>query len=483
MKALLFIIIPALFVGCILESNNYTQPYHISHELPNGEQLDSMVVTYYVDGALTNSEVHCNEDMVSQSEGTTCNFYDVRYDETIQKNELVLTIDGNARSQYDIRYATYTRKMNVTNGGVSLTGKGSILKECEPNTLTVDLIRLFPGQGVITYEAVKNRITDRVVTSVDIDSVQGYLDLYTQYLESNPEYDLEGDLYALGRTLFDSLFVYAHDNSDIMDEYEGIFDQLGIANRDSLLQQLFFNGTYSYAFYLDQQENAYLNGMHDPYSVGPVAMRSLAMSRFADEPPEEGVLQLINDAFYIGSYEVTHKEYAALMGGGLIPGTERLPKTSFTLKEMMLYCNARSESEGLTPVYRNIEGGSLSMIRANGYRLPTSDEWKAAYIYGYTEDEVVAYFWGSSDAEEVVRKYVNSTGQLSGVGSYLKPSVGRLYDLIGNAAEVVLDLNGTLQIAGGSYLDTSAPYGDDLFASWSFEESAADVGLRVVRTR
>ncbi|MGL1902657.1 MAG: formylglycine-generating enzyme family protein [Fibrobacterales bacterium] len=483
MKALLFSLIPALFVGCIVESNNYTQPYHISHELPNGEQLDSMVVAYYIDGALANSEVHCSEDMVQQSDAT-CDFYDVRYDGVEQKNELTLSINGDARSQYDIRYATFSRKMNVTNGGVSLTGKGSILKECEANNLTVDLIRLFPHQGVITYEVVKSTITDRVVTSVDIDSVKAYVGLYTQYLESNPEYDLDGALYALGRTLLDSLFIYAYDTKDIIAEYDDVLSQLGITQRDSLIQQLFFSGRYTYAFYLDQQKNSYLVNIPEPYAVSPVAMRSLAMARFAEQNPEEGALQLINDAFYIGSYEVTHKQYAALMGGGLVPGTEQLPKTSLTLKEMMLYCNARSESEGLTPVYRNIEGGSLSMIRANGYRLPTSDEWKAAYTYGYTEDEVVAYFWGGSSLDEDVRKYVNSTGQLSGVGSYLKPSVGHLYDLIGNAAELTLDLNGTLQVAGGSYLDTSiAIYGDELFESWGFADSAVDVGFRVVRSR
>ncbi len=53
---------------------------------------------------------------------------------------------------------------------------------------------------------------------------------------------------------------------------------------------------------------------------------------------------------------------------------ENLPVESISWMDAITYCNARSEQEGLTPVY-TIDQTSVSWNRsANGYRLPTEAE-------------------------------------------------------------------------------------------------------------
>lgn len=56
--------------------------------------------------------------------------------------------------------------------------------------------------------------------------------------------------------------------------------------------------------------------------------------------------------FYMSAYEVTQQEYQEVMGEN--PSNfsgENLPVESISWLDAVTYCNARSEQEGLTPVY------------------------------------------------------------------------------------------------------------------------------------
>ena len=81
--------------------------------------------------------------------------------------------------------------------------------------------------------------------------------------------------------------------------------------------------------------------------------------------------------FYMSAYEVTQQEYQDAMGDNPSNFTgENLPVENISWLDAVAYCNARSEREGLTPVY-TLDGASVSWDRsANGYRLPTEDEWE-----------------------------------------------------------------------------------------------------------
>ena len=109
---------------------------------------------------------------------------------------------------------------------------------------------------------------------------------------------------------------------------------------------------------------------------------SFAMGSPEDEPwrsADETQHTVTVSGFYISPYEVRQSEYAQVMGEN--PSNfsgDDLPVENVSWLDAVMFCNALSERENLTPAY-TVDGGTVTWDRsAGGYRLPTEAEWEYA---------------------------------------------------------------------------------------------------------
>ena len=156
--------------------------------------------------------------------------------------------------------------------------------------------------------------------------------------------------------------------------------------------------------------------------------------------------------FYMAKYEVTQKQYKEIMGDHTSSFSgDNFPVDNVTWYEAVDFCNRLSEKESLQPVYtifkdvidpdnRNYYDEYKYLVEwnkdANGYRLPTSNEWEIAcragsrttYNTGNSINQDQANFMGSYDKEAVKKQHILP------VGSYA-PNAWGLYDMHGNVIE------------------------------------------------
>ncbi len=179
--------------------------------------------------------------------------------------------------------------------------------------------------------------------------------------------------------------------------------------------------------------------------------------------------------FYISAYEVTQEEYEGIMGSN--PSNfsgGRFPVENVSWLDAAAYCNALSESEGLSPVYDMDDSGVSWDRSADGYRLPTEAEWEYACRAGTvtpfnTENSISAEesnYWG--DYPYMIEDNYFSQGNLeTKPGVYrqstvevdsFEPNAWGLYNMHGNVGEWVWDYYGEYE-AGAQTDPTGASGG------------------------
>ncbi len=166
----------------------------------------------------------------------------------------------------------------------------------------------------------------------------------------------------------------------------------------------------------------------DTFIMGKKGRRDVS-AHSTDIFSQEHKVTLKND-FYLGKFEVTAKQYSAVMGSPL-RGDENLPCANVSWYNAMIFCDKLNKS-GKAP-----EGFKFS--------LPTETQWEFAARGGHKSRNYT--FSGSNDPEEVM--FVDRgipTGSntrtfrplLQPVGKKGKNELG-FYDMSGNAAEWCLD--------------------------------------------
>lgn len=170
-----------------------------------------------------------------------------------------------------------------------------------------------------------------------------------------------------------------------------------------------------------------------------VALSSLPAFSQQPSKPEMVSVSMEGKTFEVSATEVTQKLYKEVTGinPSYFKG-DKLPVTNVNWYDAILFCNSLSKAQGLTPCYslngttdisewgerpEHSQWSEWSAIRcnfdANGYRLPTKEEWLYAAKGGenlkYSGNEYaagVAWHKGNSERtpHEVGEKFPNGYG-------------------------------------------------------------------------
>lgn len=218
--------------------------------------------------------------------------------------------------------------------------------------------------------------------------------------------------------------------------------------------------------------------------------------------------------YSISRTEVTQKLYESVMGENpsyfcrdneeldedelknLKRNTKNYPVENVSWYDAIYFCNKLSVKKGLQPVYavdgevnvRNwnykphdydeIDGDITQNIFADGYRLPTVEEWLYAAKGGEDYD-----YSGSDDVDDVAWCYDNSNDVTHPVAQK-KPNGYGLYDMSGNVWELCWDNDGDnyRYYCGGSWEYHDFDFGVDSQDYVTVTGSGNGLGFRIVRS-
>lgn len=192
-------------------------------------------------------------------------------------------------------------------------------------------------------------------------------------------------------------------------------------------------------------------------------------------------VKLPGENYSVMKTEVTQKFYEIIMhtNPSYFKG-ENNPVESVTWYEAIEFCNALSKKLGYEPVY-TIDGSSVTWNKnANGFRLPTHEEWVYAAKGGQN------YCYSGSDNIGFVGWYRYNSGNTSHPVAQKGSNDYGLYDMSGNVWEWCwTSANGDCRVyCGGSWKCDNFGYSCKVYSSTCIEPDGRldDLGFRIVRS-
>ncbi len=229
-----------------------------------------------------------------------------------------------------------------------------------------------------------------------------------------------------------------------------------------------------------------------------MAEKNVPAKKLAELSGGSKMVLIPNTNFAMLKTEVTQKLYEAVMGEN--PSEfkgDNLPVEYVSWYDAIYFCNKLSEKCGLTPVYavngktdvtkwrytphkENRLGGKITQNEsANGFRLPTLEEWRYAAKGGQN------YEYAGSDNLGEVGWYKKNSGDTTHPVAQKKPNGYGLYDMSGNVGEWVWNWD---SYGSNSSYSCGGGWGDyDFFCevdSWSYlaDNQYNTQGFRFIRS-
>ena len=202
--------------------------------------------------------------------------------------------------------------------------------------------------------------------------------LYNGYLEFTQNHSVLGHGYQL-------------QYSDSMENWQDLGGEVPGSGNSLTISSLYGQETAS-CFY----RMKILEAATDPDGLVLIPAGSFSMGDTSDGLIDAPVHEVNLSAFYLARNLVTAGQWNtvrtwALTHGytGFISGEgdDTFPVASISWFDAIIYCNARSQMEGLIPCYYDVVGGGVMKSGTNvptvnwnatGYRLPTEAEWEKA---------------------------------------------------------------------------------------------------------
>ena len=223
-----------------------------------------------------------------------------------------------------------------------------------------------------------------------------------------------------------------------------------------------------------------------------------AVEQIDIEDEERGInmVQIPGESYCIMDTEVTQEIYESVMGENPsnFKGEKNLPVECVSWYDAVVFCNKLSVMDGLAPVYsvsnktdvsewdyvphkgNSISKGVECNKYANGYRLPTLEEWQYAARGGQK------FEYSGSDNLDEVGWYDGNSGDKTHPVAQKKSNGYGLYDMSGNVWEWCWDSDSNGRYYCGGSWDYRADRCEVGSKRWNFADyTSSNLGFRIVR--